>query len=989
MLGALLGVSGLRGLFQSGLDEGVVAVRVGLGARVLVVSLLVSCVGLFGQGAVLAASGPVGGPGSGGSGGENGLPGSGSDGGESGVFDPSVLPVGWLVGQHSGRCVVADDASVGAVWELFDCKGAGQQTNQLVLATNDGQLQVFAGGAARCASVVGTGRVRSAVCDDSKAEQLWDIDAHGHVKNRASGLCMDAQGNKRDNWTPVIAYRCWNRDGGSNQNFDFITRMTGAASPDGLPLRNPSTGLCLEGPKSVGAFHAGLRVESCAESKDQAWVYRGVTKGEDTEELGYGKDGWCLKVILGAEAPLEGGCGSVKPAGFTGKRWLMRPDGLVESRLKPNKCLDITGGSKTPGSPVGLYTCDATNEGQRWTQVSVANVTHQGVRVRRDTPAGCTAPAPVDVDDKVYRPLSAPSAQLPGSGVVHGHGSFGKLSVFTGASPVPADASAVLINVRVSARNDVCLEFSDFTESFWSKVSRVWHNNPVNWMLCQLVLFEDGGRGPAGDACTKEKDNYATPANVAVQVPKGVPVDVQVVVPAAAVADGKIAEFAEARDGTPNSVHLTQTASVAGYYTDPTAAEESRRARREFYGWGDKVGDGTASARQTPTRVEVLQGEMAPAAVAGGAGNSMALVDSGDVYTWGDNDEGQLGDGGGSGGFDPEARPRNPLIPTRVSNVRGVTAIAAGMQSDYALSGTGVWAWGDNSQGQLCAGNSVGASSSRPVRVTFPAGFSGRALAIASRGETLYVMDEAHVVWSCGSNTGGALCNAQAGPSSSRLVRAAYLRPADQAGVTPVELVAGTDSLYVRLSNGKVAACGSWTHLEPPTEPGGSVGFETMGGAVGQLVEDGNGDLDGVQELAVGKASNLVVRGNSRQVQSEGHQLVSGRPAHWMQSYDSLLWRADVLPLAQASTVALNSTDTAGFAIKDGWLWAWGTQAESGLGSRQPVYPATEPWKSPGQIVFPGDTSASGGRLKVSLVAAGAQVAYAVGVRPLSHDETR
>lgn len=87
--------------------------------------------------------------------------------------------------------------------------------------------------------------------------------------------------------------------------------------------------------------------------------------------------------------------------------------------------------------------------------------------------------------------------------------------------------------------------------------------------------------------------------------------------------------------------------------------------------------------------------------------NHTCLLDSGDVYCWGDNVAGQLGDGSTT----------NRSVPTRVNGLTGVISLAAGWQHTCALLNTGaVECWGYNFNGQL--GNNSNVNSPIPVAVT-------------------------------------------------------------------------------------------------------------------------------------------------------------------------------------------------------------------------------------------------------------------------------
>jgi len=124
--------------------------------------------------------------------------------------------------------------------------------------------------------------------------------------------------------------------------------------------------------------------------------------------------------------------------------------------------------------------------------------------------------------------------------------------------------------------------------------------------------------------------------------------------------------------------------------------------------WGDntdgQLGNGTTTNSLTPVAVSGLSGVTA---ISAGWNSACALLSSGTVECWGDNTDGQLGNGTTTGTC-PDGDPCSPT-PVAVSGLSGVTAISAGNSFVCALlSGGSVQCWGDNNYGELGNGSSMG-----------------------------------------------------------------------------------------------------------------------------------------------------------------------------------------------------------------------------------------------------------------------------------------
>ncbi|XP_050303138.1 E3 ubiquitin-protein ligase HERC2 [Anthonomus grandis grandis] len=101
------------------------------------------------------------------------------------------------------------------------------------------------------------------------------------------------------------------------------------------------------------------------------------------------------------------------------------------------------------------------------------------------------------------------------------------------------------------------------------------------------------------------------------------------------------------------------------------------------YAWGKgdyhRLGHGTAEHVRRPKKVAALQGKKI-VSIATGSLHCVACSDEGEVFTWGDNDEGQLGDGTTNG----IQRPR--LITALQANVKKITNVACGSAHTLAWS---------------------------------------------------------------------------------------------------------------------------------------------------------------------------------------------------------------------------------------------------------------------------------------------------------------
>ncbi len=208
------------------------------------------------------------------------------------------------------------------------------------------------------------------------------------------------------------------------------------------------------------------------------------------------------------------------------------------------------------------------------------------------------------------------------------------------------------------------------------------------------------------------------------------------------------------------------------------------------WGWGDdlegQLGNGSdGTATDAPVRALQLSDAVA---VAAGSNSAFALRGDGTVWAWGDDGEGELGNGKET--FTSE-------VPVRVKGLRGVKQIAAGEFAAYAVTRRGtVWAWGSNGVGQLGEKLSV-ATSDLPVKVI---GLNA-VRALAAGAGTAYALRADGTVWAWGDNAFGELARQKGLIGSEVPVEIQGLR-----GVTAV--AAGADAGFALLQNGTVRAWG-------------------------------------------------------------------------------------------------------------------------------------------------------------------------------------
>jgi alpha-tubulin suppressor-like RCC1 family protein len=170
------------------------------------------------------------------------------------------------------------------------------------------------------------------------------------------------------------------------------------------------------------------------------------------------------------------------------------------------------------------------------------------------------------------------------------------------------------------------------------------------------------------------------------------------------------------------------------------------RANGDVYAWGyntyGQVGDNTTVNKSVPTKVLNLSNIKA---IEAGYYHTLAIRNDGTLWAWGRNASGQIGD---------NTTTQRPTAVQVTSLGTNVVAIAAGESHSLAITANGkLWAWGSNSSGQL--GNGTTTSSSVPVEVST---LTNVIAVTAGASFTLALTGDGRL-WGFGTNTYGQLGN--------------------------------------------------------------------------------------------------------------------------------------------------------------------------------------------------------------------------------------
>ena len=168
-------------------------------------------------------------------------------------------------------------------------------------------------------------------------------------------------------------------------------------------------------------------------------------------------------------------------------------------------------------------------------------------------------------------------------------------------------------------------------------------------------------------------------------------------------------------------------------------------------GSGDagELGNGSTASASTPTPVVGLPSGVRVTALTSSWEGSGALLRNGDYYNWGYNAAGQLGNSSTTN----SAVPVKVELADPVTQVFQGGSGAKNGQTIAILRNRAVWTWGNNDRGQLGIGSRT--DSAVPVQVHVPKNVVF--VNVSSGGYASYAIDQTGRLWAWGDNRSGQL----------------------------------------------------------------------------------------------------------------------------------------------------------------------------------------------------------------------------------------
>ena len=372
---------------------------------------------------------------------------------------------------------------------------------------------------------------------------------------------------------------------------------------------------------------------------------------------------------------------------------------------------------------------------------------------------------------------------------------------------------------------------------------------------------------------------------------------------------------------------LLEHAAVSG--ADSSAGSLVSFGYNYFGQLGSATNNKSSTANPTPALVTLPGASGAVTQVAAGSDFSLAVTSSGQLYGFGDNEYGQLGSAANNVGNTPNPTPTLVTLPGESGTV---THVAAGYDHSLVVtSGGQLYAFGDNYHGQLgnTTNNGSSAANPTPTPVTLPGG-SGTVTQVAAGDDFSLVVTSTGELFAFGDNEYGQLgFGANNGTNSPNPSPTQVQLPGDAGTVTAV--AAGDDFGLVATSAGDLYSFGDnyYGQLGTATNNGVNTANPTLGSVT---LPTGSGT---VTQLAAGSGFGLAVT-SSGQLYAFGSNYDGqlGISTNDGKSTANPTPTLVTLPGESGTVTAVTAGDDYSLAVtSSGQLYAFGDGGEGQLGS--------------------------------------------------------
>ena len=341
------------------------------------------------------------------------------------------------------------------------------------------------------------------------------------------------------------------------------------------------------------------------------------------------------------------------------------------------------------------------------------------------------------------------------------------------------------------------------------------------WAGAKSFAWGDNDYGQLGDATTTDRHLPSPATTAGVLAGKTVAsIAMGTVHTVARMADGSVVawgfnNYGQLGDGTQTQRHVPVAVSASGALAGKTVAAVAAGGFHSMVlcsdgtvvTWGNngfgQLGNGNQTASSTPVAVNTagpLSGKTV-IAISAGYVHCMALCSDGTLVAWGNNREGELGDGTNVSSNVPVV-----VINTGALDDKIAVAISAGAYHSMALCSDGsLVSWGNNSSGQLGDGSTD--QSLVPVLINIGSiiGIQETVLAISAGGYHSMALISDGTVATWGGNGEGQL---GIGSKTSSALPVAITGSGVLAGRTAVAVAAGAYHSTVLCSDGTLATFG-------------------------------------------------------------------------------------------------------------------------------------------------------------------------------------